>query len=510
MPGPADLLYLLSGQPDPSRQLAALLSGQQQPQGSQGAPPQSAAPPGATSSPAPSGGAAAGAGPNPSPGDPAPPGSQPQPQALQSTPDMSASYQQLANPPNLMSLYLQLQQRQSASDQINKGFALIAANHAGNPGMARAIMDSAGGQGDAGGMVNNLMSLYQTQQGMAAQQQLLAQAPGIAQKLGMDEGVVRAEIMAGRGPDLVRSLEPTDAMRNYQQARGMLKQAGVPDDQIDTFTRPMLLGAGSNPAMAEYIQRVAEAQHTGTMAQHPELSGGFYSWQKAQEAKQADTLAKQGKINEAQASFGAVDNVLTIMENQADTLQKASADGKLDKLFKYPQGWVKAASAGDAWSWFANKGINLSEEEKGYVKDIMDLTSTDMRSLGSTSSRHIAPQLGTIGARLGPLSDLSRGQKGWNEKLGDLVNQIDIAKADNYGGSGQTPPDQYKKFMNPIYGAGGSMNLRPAQPMPSQEIADSIEAVKSGSKTIPEVLSFARAGNYDTKELERQLAQLKQ
>jgi hypothetical protein len=304
-------------------------------------------------------------------------------------------------------------------------------------------------------------------------------------------------------------MEPTEAARNYQQARAMLQAAGVPDDQIDVYTRPMLLGAGANPAMSEYIQRVAEAQHNGTLKDHPELSGGFYSWQKAQEAKQADTLTKQGMVNTAQSSYGDVDRVLTTLEGQAEDLQKASAAGKLKRLFDYPQDWVKAASAGAAYSWFANQGIQLTTEEKGYVKDIMDMTGTPMQAFGPTSTRHIAPQLGTINSTLAPLADLSRGQKGWDDKLNILLDQVYRAKADNAGEANQDVGDKYKKYLNPIYQAGGALNLRPAQPMPASEIAESMAAVKNGEKTKADVLQFARAGNYDTTELEKQLAQLK-
>ena len=187
MAGIADLLYL--GSPDPARQLALALQGQQP----QGAPPQGAGP---QSAPPPQGPAAADpnapAPPNPSPGDAPPPNSPPQAQALQSTPQMNASYQQLANPPSLMSLYLAMQQRQDAMHGFNSGLALIAANHS-PPSMRQAIMQSlTGGGSDAGQTVNNLLGLYQGQQQMAAQQQLLSQAPQIAAKLGLDEGTVRA------------------------------------------------------------------------------------------------------------------------------------------------------------------------------------------------------------------------------------------------------------------------------------------------------------------------------
>jgi hypothetical protein len=377
-------------------------------------------------------------------------------------------------------------------------------------------MEAAGaGQQDAGSTVQNLMSLYGQQQAMAGQQALLAQSPEIAQRLGMSESVVRAQILAGHGDELVKSMEPTETTRNYQQARNMLQAAGVPDDQIDIFTQPMLLGAGANPAMAEYIQRVADAKKNGTLDQQPELKGGFYSWMKTQELAQADKTAKQGVVNAAQASYGDVDRVLTTLESQAEDLRTAYINHKLDKLFQYPQLFTKAAAGGggvqsvnDVINWFTSQGIGLTDAEKGYVKDIMDMTGTNMQAFGPLSSRHIAPQLGTIGSTLTPLADLSRGQKGWGDKLDTLISQIYAAKADNAGEANQPVPDKYRSSLNPIYAAGGSMNLRPAQPMPAEEMADTLRNVKSGALSIPDAIRFAKAGNYDTRELERQIAQM--
>src|SRR5215469_7983799 len=236
MAGLADLLYL--GQPNPAQQIAAALSGQPQP----GQPPQGAGPNGPP--PTSPNGPAPAQQQNPAPGSPPPPGSPPQPQALQSSPDMSASYQALANPPNLMSLYLQMDARQRASDQINKGFALIAANHAGNPAMARSIMDSVGGGGDAGSTVGNLMSLYQGQQQMQAQQDMLKNADAWDQKLGLPPGTSRDMILAGRGNELIKSMEPTEQQRNIQAEHdAYIKSGGSEEDWKNNYL-PMIITGG--------------------------------------------------------------------------------------------------------------------------------------------------------------------------------------------------------------------------------------------------------------------------
>src|SRR5580698_282007 len=246
MAGFADLFYL--GRPDPARQLAAMLSGQQQP----GPPPAGAAPPPADpNAPAPGAQPVAAAAPagapgatqNPAPGDAAQ-HAPTVPNVLKSTPDMSQSYQQLANPPNLMSLYLQMQQKQSAEDGINRGLALITANHS-PPSMREAIMQSmTGGQSDTGQTVNNLLGLYQGQQQMAATQNLRGQAPAIAAKLNLPESVVRDLIIQGKGPDLVGKMEPTDQQRNIAAEHdAFIKSGGSEEDWKNNYL-PMIITGG--------------------------------------------------------------------------------------------------------------------------------------------------------------------------------------------------------------------------------------------------------------------------
>ena len=121
---------------------------------------------------------------------------------------MAQSYSQLANPPNLMNLYIQAQQRDQAMQGFNSGLALIAANHS-PPSMRQSIMQAANaGAGDATGMVGNLMSLRNAQTQMAAQQAMLGQADAIDQKNNWPSGTARAEIRRAEAPISSRGMEP--------------------------------------------------------------------------------------------------------------------------------------------------------------------------------------------------------------------------------------------------------------------------------------------------------------
>ena len=294
----------------------------------------------------------------------------------------------------------------------------------------------------------------------------------------------------------------------------MLKQAGVPDDQIDTITRPMLLGAGSNPALGEYISRFADAQKNGTLAQHPELQGGFYSWQKSVEAQQAQTLDKQKQINDAQGQFGAINGVLSTMNQTTEDLQNKLKAGQLDKFFQPGMAAVYKEAATNGWASALNTAVNLlggqgvalSDQEKNDLKNILELSQTPMQSLTATSPRHLAPSLGTIGTALAPIADLGRGKDGWGQKLdGFCTTKSRTQRPISTAVRDRRLPDNLKLRMNPIYAAGGSMNLRPAQPMSEADIQKDVAHVQQNPSELANTINFEKAGNYDTTELEKRL-----
>ena len=454
MAGLANLLYL--GQPDPAQQLAALLSGQQP----QGAPPQGPAPP-SGGTPTPAGGAAAA--PNPSPGAPPPPNSPPQPQAFQSTPDMAQSYQTLSNPPNIMNLMLQMQQREQAMQGFNHGLALIAANHAGNPQSARAIMDSVGGGSDAGGTVNNLMSLYGAQNQMAAQQQLLAQAPAIAAKLGMDEATVRAEIMAGRGPELIKGLEPTEMARNYNWARDTYAKnhPGASPDDIEQGAQGILMGMGGGGGdSATRSWRAAKIQWD----QNPATKGTPYPWgagaednptsfaswqgaQKVEETKQTeDQQEAAGKLpTYVQNLTGARKKLTDILgvtgyDDQGPSHHRSRPGSPPQERHRQPLRAVLRQRR--AWGGARVDGVvgsSLSPAQKQVLNDIKEATdkNTLIGGLGKRAPKRGAADVNDITSGLSGMHDVTKNYGHWVQGALDTIGSIDKATGNAYGASGQ-------------------------------------------------------------------------
>jgi hypothetical protein len=236
MPGLFDAIQTVLGRPDPTAQLYAALG-----QGQSGGP-----------------GAAAGGGGAAAPGG-APGGAQAQPQAYQSPPDMAAANQKLAqggqqpqvSPTDYPLLYLQMVQRQRASDDFNRGLAGMLGGFKGPPGGAQQIMNSVGapsGQ-DPGATLQNILMLRN-------QQAMQSSVPAMLQKAGLDPSYAP---LAMADPTFLPKIIETQmgvgggtGTREYLQA----KQAWQNDP------------ANSGQPLPAYLQTQAgfEAQQAGNVA----------------------------------------------------------------------------------------------------------------------------------------------------------------------------------------------------------------------------------------------------
>ena len=486
MAGLADLLYL--GQPDPSRLLAAALSGQQPP-----GQPQGVGPPGA---PPPGGPGAAGVGGAPAapaaPGAPPAPGSPPVPTALQSTPDMSASYAQLAQPPNIMSLYLQMDQRNRAEDAINRGLGMIAANHS-PPSMRSAIMQGiGGGGGDAGATVGNLMSLYQTQQQMAAQQQMLSEADAIDQKNGWPAGTARAEILAGRGPDIVKSMEPTDLVRNYNWAYGKAKEANpnASEAELQNAAQGILLGAGAGgmggPEVHDRLRALNQWKADPANAGQP-VPPRFNDDEKWK--------LYNADLNDAKTQFNGINDSLGKF---IDKMGDVSNNPALDSMQGHP------LTGGVAAKWPASEQNQLMADMTG-----LGATAKDMGSRGGPKG--LGQNLKTLGSSPEDFTNLNytdyRGRV-----IAPRMQQALTAQANAYGASGQLSimPGYLKEYLDPMYKPGGEYDpgggFKPFTP--SKDLKQPNQATKDAFKSDMEhlgpkkALENLRTHGFDTSSLE--------
>jgi hypothetical protein len=426
---------------------------------------------------------------------------------------MSASYNTLANPPNLMSLYAQMYERDRASDQINRGFALIAANHS-SPEMARNIMQSVSGNSDSSSMVGNLMSLYGAQQGMAAQQAMLGQVPAIAAKLNMPEAVVRAEIMAGRGPDLVKSLEPTTTERDIQGKHDIFIKSAIAQGQDANSAEadwqknhlPFLIDAGGG---GDAATRSWQTERIMWNRDHP---GEAVPWGTDTPENfalyQQDQKKRQDNIDTAAASFGQYDNGLSDVRTKVTAIQ--SNPELLKSVLQNPllvsavktgrEGGLGNTLSADAQSALAH----ATPEQKKLVNDILDLSDPGyIKSLQGRSSNITHGDIPAITSALDALGRLGTPPKQYGDMLSSALDAVDNARANNYGATNQLdliPDDDLRKRVNKAYLPGGAGFVGQGKPMPPDELAAAKKSIADGTPKATVIDLYQRHG-YNTKPI---------
>lgn len=517
MPGIGDLLFALSGQPNPTQQMAQMLNPQPLQPGASGPAQPSAAP----SAPPPAQG--------PAPGQPPPPGSPPQPQAYQSSPDLAASFQQIAQPNNMMQLYMQMEQRRQAVDQMNRGFGIIAANHAGNPGMARAIMEDAMSSAgpDPSTTMGNLMSLYQGQRQMQVQQEMLQNADAYDAKLGLPPGTAHSMILSGQSDKLFAGMQPTEQQRNVQWEHNQFIQGGGTEEDWQTNYLPKIIMGGipgmANPEMQSYNAAVSAFKAANPGQPLPPNLANPVVWKQGLEAQQQNLLEKQKDVTAGQAGMDQQLAPLKTIGGNVAKLQDAYDKGKLDNILKLGGPLIQSLAEGEFGTVTAalkKTGLSSllpdwtpSDDDVNYAKMIVDLSKNQLdvvHSLGAIGARSAAPGFVTIGSKLGPLLSFA-GKDQWGKNLGELNDAVQNGIANVYGSANQTPPtNDLKRRMNPIFSAGGDMSLRPAQALTPEDIQALIAQVKADPNPAArraDIIKVAKASNYDTTELERQLSQ---
>jgi len=515
MPGIANILYALSGQPDPERQIALALQGQQQAQ--QGGPGQGPAPPNAP--PGPGGAAAAGQNAAPAP---------PEPAAYQSSQDLAAGYQQLANPPNLLSLYAQLDARNRASDQINRGFALMA-SHWASPEGKRAIMESVGAAPDAGQQVGNLMNIYSAQQGMAARQQELASAPDIAAKTGLPLSYVQGEIAAGRGGELMRGMEPTETAKNYAWAHKTYADAhpGATPDEIEEGAQGILMGMGGMGGgdASTRSWRAAKIQWD----QNEATKGTPYPWGVGADDNptsfvnwQATTKAKEGRQAEDQQDaldkFPTYHQNLTGLAKNITDIIGLKEGGNPDNPQDYNQAKIDLLqrtlanpiaidylSADPGKRRLANI-LDMPQDQQAVLRAIAD-TTDPAQMIGGLNKR--APKRGVsdvndISAGLSTLRDVTRPADEWLSAAVHTLKAVHTADSNAFGASGQAEqaPENIAELMDDsyLYGGGNYPKGKRPLPMPPDQIdkaAAAIKAAKDPEEERQRQIKIARVRNFD-------------
>jgi hypothetical protein len=234
-----------------------------------------------------------------------------------------------------MGLYMQLAQRQQASEQFNRGAGLLAASM--YPGRRPDIVMNAmtNATQDPGVLMKNIMGIQQFQQQQQQYQAIQAAAPGLAKQLYGDNPTpeqmttARGIIASGQfGPIETNLVGGTDLdQRQYLQEQRANQQAGQPTVDYSTWKAQHAAAAGAGTKTAEDYA----SEKAGAISTFPSLDRQYQKAEADAEylANNPDAtvnavknwgLLTKGYSGEAAVKFGLVDQAT------------ADARAKLDEL----------------------------------------------------------------------------------------------------------------------------------------------------------------------------------
>lgn len=426
-----DALASLTGRPDPQMQLMAAMG--QAPGQPGGGPPIAGAPPPQ--------GQAGGGPPNPAPGGPqaaqGPPGGQGGPPG-QGGPNFSApmtgqgqpAAQNYASPSDLSQLYLQMVQRQQASNQFNMGLGLLAAS--AYPGRhPEMIMDAMRGmnQGDPGATFQNLMTLQNYNQQQMRFQNLVQNSDQYAKSFGVDPTMFRATITAA-GPQ-----GAGDVLGKIAEA-----QMGITGSQTDK----------------EYKQQVRNFQAANPGAPLPpelQSEAGFVQHQGAA-VTTADAAAKEKLA--AKSEFDGMDKQYQAVEQNIDWLNDPKNRDAVVQAIQKPE----LLTEGQSGRWLsAVPGVGVSQDVLN-AKSKLDQLHNQLysTSFSGKNQRLAAVEAQRLGNAYTNLTSPTLSAGAIGDELNRLQQQAYSSHANIYASAGQQIPVKY-------HGLADAQYLNPKEPL---------------------------------------------
>jgi pyruvate/2-oxoglutarate dehydrogenase complex dihydrolipoamide acyltransferase (E2) component len=496
-----DLIVGLMGGGNPLQQVAAI--GQPGPQGS---PPAAGGPGAGVGGPAAAGGA------------PGAPQGQPLPQAYQSPPDMAAANAKLAqgpsqalpSPTDYPLLYLQMVQRQQASDNFNRHLAGMLGGFKGPPGGAQDIMNSVGAPSrqDPGALMQNILMLrqgaYQDQQ----RQALAAAAPQLAQQMGVPLATAQAIIASGKYGDVETALTGAAGDPNFRQYMLERARAGQAAASPPAAAAPVQ-GAPISPSPAGGAGQGLRAPAPGGAALSPPTSGlgnpataagappdaavdDYPTWLAK---KQAATAA----IGEISKERTAAKLALPGNDEQLNNIDTAIESIKTDPNLANVLGQALPTTG------LASTLVGRSSEDQQLAQRI-DTLNKQVFSEGFKTgggSRKTQQELNTLQGALGQgvqATYLPPAQ--YIQNLTRLQDQIRTTRANGYGEAGNfsTLPATLNGYVDPAYRSGGMLeapNAPQFKPMSDAQRAKISAAIAAAPHDREQILSTLKANNFD-------------
>ena len=392
MAGLLDLILSATGRPDPSQQIAARL-GQMpgQPGSPQGPQPLAGQPPAAGPPTGPPG---------------APPGGAPPPP----TPQV------MQTPPDLGQMFVQLMQRQQASEGFNRGLGMLAAGFA-NPHDRATMIDAMSGQsGDAGGLMGRIMQLQQYNQQQQRLTDMRNNLPALASATGLPLETLTT--MYNSNPETF----------GQEIARVQEAKLGLTGTQTDKeFRNAQQVWQGQNPGQPLPTWLQSEA--------------GFAQYQVGkvteEKAKADDVVKARGDFTTQNQQFGQAEGLVN----------KLLAPGvPLDEVTKT---LVPATGVGGVLKSWTGQLSDAGGQAASDLQNLKNLLYS--KAFQSTGSRRTQQEVQNLSNAISQLDNVNLTPAQLRDQLASVRDMLRQTHANTYGAAGQAAPDDLYDLMDPIY-----------------------------------------------------------
>jgi hypothetical protein len=271
---------------------------------------------------------------------------------------------------------------------------------------------------------------------------MLSQADGIDQRLHLPPGTARAEILAGRGPDLVKAMEPTEQQRNIQAEHDQFIKGGGSEEDWQKNYLPMII-TGGLPGMTGDMKSMALArtQWGADPANAGRPMPGYLTDPTKWSLYNKD-------LGDAKGQFGGMNQALGSYIND---LSSVSNDPELKNVAGHPfSGNVASAFPG-------------TDAQNLYTK-MQGLAGTSKAIAARGGPKGVGQNLAILGANSEDFTNL--GIKDYrNDVIAPRMVNALTAQANAYGAAGRLAdmPGYLKDYLDPMYQKGG--DLDPGGPM---------------------------------------------
>jgi hypothetical protein len=265
-------------------------------------------------------------------------------------------------------------------------------------------------------------------------------------------------------PDLAtshfRSLEPTDAIKNYTQARDLMRKQGLTDDQINQVMPPetLAMGNSADPGYRDYVVARSRALESGQPLP-PELQT-YADYQADKAAKAKLSTEKAQDVAEARTALPGYNSSLDDMENRVGRI--AANSQVLSGILSDPAKKVAATriiNAGPdsiAGTMSQYLGV-LTQPEINALDEIRQLHLQNYSANFKSGQRLTQTEATRLGAAADQLSNVELSPENYMKQLQLLQNKIKKARANNYGAAQDfnNLPVELRPRLDPSYLSGG-------------------------------------------------------